>query len=191
MIIRTPAFIAMLSVLGLAAGNRVSAQPVAPNRPPASAFGSFFYPGAAAVPNGYGGGYGGFNGINGFNNINGIQRQGIGANYYGPGGIIGNNYGQGGAGGLFAPYILNSQPVVFNSRSHWFSNYYGHWYPNGLTNGTGALSNGGNGGGLRLTGVSPTLGMLGAPSGSSSIALPGGGGAMPAAGAAGAGPAIR
>jgi suppressor of tumorigenicity protein 13 len=72
------------------------------------------------------------------------------------------------------------QPVVFNNRGHWYSNYYGHWYPNGLTNGVGVLSNGGNGGGFRMGSNSLIgSGAFGVPN-SSLPGLPGGpGGAMP------------
>jgi hypothetical protein len=136
MTIRTPAILAVVAVLGYAADNRISAQPLAPVRPPNNAFGNFFGPGNTVVPNA---------GMN----INGLPRQGG----FGPNSALAPGLGSQNNYGPFAPYILSMQPVVFNNRGHWYSNYYSHWYPNGLTNGVGVLSNGGtSGNALRFAG---------------------------------------
>jgi hypothetical protein len=172
MTIRTTAIFATVTLLGLATGNRASAQPVAPNRPPSNAFGNFFNPGAQVIPNA---------GV-----VNGINRAGAGGPGLGMGGL------QGGLGqayyGPFAPFILAQQPAVFNNRGHWYANYYGHWYPNGLTSGVGVLSNGlgassrlgpinlGLGGSTNLpgAGAQQVPGVLGMPGGGAGPA-PGGG----------------
>jgi hypothetical protein len=119
--------------------------------------------------------------------VNNIPRAGAGNNL-GPGTLFAPGFGQGNYYGPFAPYVLSTQPVVFNNRGHWYSLYYGHWYPNGLTSGIGVLSNGGNGGGYnRLVGsgsgqmagnsafgVSPVMG-----AGTPGAGLPGAGGIGP------------
>ena len=174
---RTPAIFAVLTVLTLAADNEVYAQPVVPNRPPASAFGALFFPGTAVTPNAG-------------TNLYGLNR--LGANGgFGPNSALAPGFGSQNVYGPFAPYVLSMQPVVFNSRGHWFSNYYSHWYPNGLTNGTGVLSNGGTASSARLGGYpllggstfgvpgSTLPGGMGMPGG---IGMPGGNG-LPAAGA--------
>ncbi len=172
MTIRTPAIVAVLTLLGLAADNRVSAQPLAPNRPPSNAFGNLFFPGGTVVPNAG-------------TNINGLPR--VGANGgFGPNTALAPGFGSQSAYGPFAPYILSMQPVVFNNRGHWYSNYYGHWYPNGLTNGTGVLSNGGSVGGTRLGGSSGLVGASTFGVGSAPV----GGMGMPGVGLPGAMPGV-
>lgn len=170
MTIRTPRIIAILTLLGVcAADNRVSAQPIAPARPPSNAFGNFFFPGSQVMPNAG-------------TTVNNIPRLGMGGGAMGPGGL---GAGPGGLGynpfnsnyyGPWTPYFLASQPVVFNNRGHWYSNYYGHWYQNGLTNGSGVLSNGGNGGGGFRIGANPLIGSgaFGVPN-SGLMGVPGGG----------------
>ena len=112
MTFRTPAIVAVLAMLGLAAGNRLSAQPVAPPRAPSNAFGSFFGYGSSVVPNA---GYGGYN-----NTINNIPRAGA-LNPYGAGvGYVGP-FGGSPYTGPYTPFILNRQPVVFNNRGHWYA----------------------------------------------------------------------
>jgi hypothetical protein len=171
MTFRISTLVAALGVLGLAEQNPVSAQPLVPNRPPANAFGNLFLPGSSAVPNG-GAPY---------NSLNRFANGGFGQNTAGTLGL-GNQNGY----GLFAPYVLSMQPVVFNNRGHWYSTFYGHWYPNGLTNGTGVLSNGGSASGVRLGGGplvgASTFGLGGAFAPSGSGGMPAGLG-MPAAGA--------
>jgi hypothetical protein len=175
MIIRTPSILAVIALFGFAANNPLSAQPLAPNRPPSNAFGSFFGPGAMVVPNAG-------------TTINGLPRLGQ-AGAFGPGTVVGPGFGNQTYYGPWAPYILAMQPVVFNNRGHWYSNYYGHWYPNGLTNGVGVLSNGGTAGGYRL-GANPLVGsgafgvpnsaLIGMPGAGAGAGMPGGIG-MPAA----------
>jgi hypothetical protein len=170
--IRFSAITATITLLALAADNRVCAQPIVPvSRPQTNSFQNLFFPGSTVVPNA------GTN-LYGLNRIvpagqNTALTPGFGTqSYYGP----------------WSPYVLNMQPVVFNNRGHWYSNYYGHWYPNGLTNGTGVISNGGTASGSRLgggTGVLgvPTLGAggLGVPGGlPGGVGVPGAGG-MPSA----------
>jgi hypothetical protein len=167
MSIRTPSILAVIALFGFASNNPLSAQPIAPNRPPSNAFGGLFVPGSNVMPNAG-------------TNINGLQRAGqVGA--FGPGNVLGQGFGNQTYYGPWAPYVLAMQPVVFNNRGHWFSNYYGHWYPNGLTNGIGVLSNGGTAGGFRL-GANPMIGSgaFGVPN-TSLPGLPGGG--MPGGGA--------
>jgi hypothetical protein len=144
MTIRTPAIVAVLTLLVHAADNRVSAQPIAPNRPPSNAFGSLFYPGSTVVPNAG-------------TSLYGINRAGANGGF-GPNNVLAPGFGSQGYYGPWAPYILSMQPVVFNNRGHWYSNYSGHWYPNGLTNGTGVLSNGGTGGVPRFVGGAGSIG---------------------------------
>jgi hypothetical protein len=143
MTVRTSAGVAVLALLGFAAYNPASAQPIAPNRPPSNAFGGFFFPGTTVVPNA---------GLS----VNGLPRLGQNG-AFGPNNALGPGFGNQAYYGPWAPYILSMQPVVFNNRGHWYSNYYGHWYPNGLTSGVGVLSNGGTAGGSRL-GANPLIG---------------------------------
>lgn len=179
MTIRTPATTAaVLCLLAMTSNSRASAQPIAPNRPPSNAFGNFFYPGSSVVPNA---------GMTQY----GLPRAGNGA--FGPNtGLVGglgsqSNYGP------FAPYVLSKQPVVFNNRGHWYSNYYGHWYPNGITNGTGVLSNGGTA--FRIGGAGAGVGLFGGGGGvgGGGISQPGGGaiGQVPGGLAMPAAPAIN
>lgn len=138
MTMRTPAIAAALTIFAFAADNRVSAQPIAPNRPPSNAFGNFFLPGSTLVPNA---------GMNAY----GLNRIGVNG-VFGPNNALVPGFGNQSVYGPFAPYILSMQPVVFNNRGHYYSTYYGHWYPNGLANGTGVISNGGTAGGMRFGG---------------------------------------
>jgi hypothetical protein len=169
MTIRTPSIAAVIALLGFATNNPVSAQPLAPNRPPSNAFGGLFVPGSTVLPNAG-------------TTINGLPRAGAGG-AFGPGTVLGPGFGNQQYYGPWAPYILAMQPVVFNNRGHWFSNYYGHWYPNGVTNGVGVISNGGTTAGYRL-GANQMIGSgaFGVPN----MALPGlpggGAGAMPGGG---------
>lgn len=176
MTIRTQLIFAIIALLGLAVNHPLSAQPLAPNKPPAGAFGGFFLPGSNVVPNAG-------------TNVNGIPRLGQGG-AVGAGGVLAAGFGNQNPYGPFTPYILAMQPVVFNNRGHWYSNYYSHWYPNGLTNGVGVLSNGGATGGGFRTGANALIGsgafgvsnsLPGLPGGGAGM-MPGGGG-MPGAGA--------
>jgi hypothetical protein len=167
MTMRTPVTAAALCLLAFTTNSRAYAQPIAPNRPPANAFGNFFNPGTTVVPNAGMTQYG----------IPRAGNAGLGPNAGLIGGLGSQSYY-----GPFAPYILSKQPVVFNNRGHWFSNYYGHWYPNGLTNGTGVLSNGGTA--FRIGGTAGGGGLLGANAPGAGLSAGGlGGGAGGAAGA--------
>lgn len=132
MILRSAGLLASLTLATVAAENRLAAQPIVPNRPRSSAFQSLFYPGSQAIPNaGFGPGYGPQ-----------IINRGLG-------GITGNApVGQQfGIAGSRMPtpstQATMAQPVVFNNFGHWYSGYYGHWYPDGIASGLGVLREGG------------------------------------------------
>src|SRR5438445_3227766 len=102
---------AVLALLGFAADNRASAQPLAPQRPRGTAFQNLFYPNSQAVPNVVPG--------------MGFNRGGVlaGPNQLGPGcaGPQGLTLPGGQGNGNLSPFVLiplQSQPVVFNNRGH-------------------------------------------------------------------------
>lgn len=136
MTFRNPASLAVLALIGLAAENRLAAQPVVPNRPRPSAFQNLFFPGSQAVPNaGYGPGYG-------------PQLMNRGGAF----GVVPGNMVFGQQGGINPATattpttgVASGQPVVFNNLGHWYSGNYGHWYPNGIASGSGVLGNTGTG----------------------------------------------
>jgi hypothetical protein len=155
---RTLAITAVLTLLGFAVNNPASAQPIVPQRPHTSPFGGLFGPSSNAVPN-------------------------VGLMPLGPNNVPGAGQNQqmllNGLGGpLLNPFAnttpgpgdaLNSaeggQPVVFNNRGRWYSNYYGHWYPGGVKNGSGVLSTSGFGGVGGLSGGAAGIGGAGIGSG--------------------------
>ena len=154
MTFRVSALASAAVVLGLGAFAPVSAQPQAPIRPRSSTFSSIFTPGLQQQQL--------------------MQQQFIanaGLGFAGPGGLIGPAFGNPGLtafGGLGYPGSLALPQVLpgalaanpqlprsgivgtFYNYGHWYnmrgSGYYSHWYPNGITNGRGALGNGMGGG---------------------------------------------
>jgi hypothetical protein len=149
MTVRTLSLLATVTLFASAAEHRLAAQPVVPNRPRSSAFQSLFYPGSQAVPNaGLGPGYGPQ-----------LMNRGQGAM---PGTVLPGQ--QLSLTGPVTPTPTTlpgvGQPVVFNNLGHWYSGYYGHWYPDGIASGLGVLRGGGS------FGVSPLRGgplMTGGP----------------------------
>src|SRR4051812_117347 len=96
-----------------------SAQPIVPTRPHTNSFQNLFGNGGGAFPNA------------------GLMP--LGPNNFGPGfngqfpGVFAYNYGTGtGPGPASAG---GGHPVVFNNLGRYYSNYYGHWYPNGIASG--------------------------------------------------------
>jgi len=135
---RITATAVVLTLLGFAAENPASAQPVVPQRPRSSPFQNLFYPRSGAVPNfGAGGG----------NQVGPVQG---GLNNRVAPGLAGQQLLLANNNGTMTPFLVipvNTQPAVFNSLGHWYSNYYGHWYPNGVSSGMGVLAGSGGGGG--------------------------------------------
>lgn len=152
---------AVLALLASAEIQSAAAQPTVPTRPRVNSFQNLFSPGSTVVPN-----------------TGNLMPQGGGLNNFA-------NNPLNGAGGTGVPLLLTpygvvpfgggrGQPVVFNSLGHWYSNYYSHWYPNGIQSGAGVLSNnsfGGYGGGRGLGGGFRTGG-VGGGSGFGSIPQP-------------------
>lgn len=137
MTFRTSAAVAVFALLGLAAENRASAQPVAPGRPRSSPFGGLFGPAQPAVPN------------FGLGNQGGNPLMPMNPNNLAGGAVGGQGFaiGVGPNGALFPLVPFAGQPVVFNSLGRYYGGNYGHWYPNGVSGGVGVASNGGGGGG--------------------------------------------
>jgi len=161
---RVSALVAAAVVVGSASVAPVSAQPQAPIRPRTSPFGSIFTPGLQQQQ---------FQQQLLLNQALGAG--GVGPGFVGPGFV---NPGLGGANlaglpgfgypgqlayqsalpGAYAPAVALPQSGVvgsFNNLGHWYgpqSGYYGHWYPNGVTNGRGVLGYGGGGGGYAPAG---------------------------------------
>ena len=142
-------------VLGIGSVAPVSAQPVAPVRPRSGAFGNIFTPGQQLN-----GGLGGFGQNQPF--INPIGPQIVGGGNVGQFAVPGQGY-PGQVAYPLSPYgsgygnpQLPPSGIVgtFNSSGS-RSGYYGHWYPNGVANGRGALGFNGGGG---YAGVGPVIG---------------------------------
>lgn len=141
---RVSALVAAVAVLELSSLAPVAAQPQAPIRPRSSTFGSVFSPNQQFGNNGFGQNQP-------FVNPIGPQIAGVGgAAGFGYPGQVAFPQSLAGAYGLDPQLPASGIVGTFNNLGHWYgarSGYYGHWYPNGVSNGRGILGYGGGSGG--------------------------------------------